>query len=104
MRTHKQILTRFCQPAQITGLPIMHQHARAAHMINVIGLDFQIEDHVSAGTLGQRLHFRRAVGRAQRFAWLEFIGANELLPVFAPERVIGSCARAIERRNPVFPV
>lgn len=68
---------------------IMHEHAALGDMVDVIDLDFQIEDVVSTGPREELLDAReRTVGFLKMFTGVQFIRPDEFLPVGRPERVV----------------
>ena len=62
----------------------------------MLPVDFEIIDFGAAEVGGHTLHTkRRAVGCAQPFAGTEFAGANESLPIFAPEEMVRRAANRL---------
>ena len=67
----------------------MHQDAGGGYMVYVFGLDLKVVDGLGAGAGDGGGEAGGAVEGAEAFAGLQFVGAEELLAVFAPEGVVG---------------
>ncbi len=72
-----------------TNRSIMDEDAVGTYMVYVFGLDLKVVDRFHAGTWHGRDEPCRAVEGAKTLANFQFVGTNKLLPVLAPERVVG---------------
>jgi hypothetical protein len=70
----------------------MHQYAVFGDVVDVVALDFEVEDGFGVGERDDSADDGGAVEGTQAFALLELIRADEGLAVFGPEGVVGRCA------------
>ena len=71
---------------------VMHQHAVFGDVIDVVALDFEVEDGFGVGQWNDSADDGRAVECFEMFAFFQLIGADEGLAVLGPEGMIGRCA------------
>ena len=72
----------------------MYQHASSPDVVNVEAVDFEVEHRGHALGVDQASDSCGSCGRPKGFVGLERVRTNEILPVFAPERMV---ARAENR-------